>query len=210
MVVANNAGSATLRFGRSPPQTRRRCSVTPSSDPEPTQTFRASIFRHSRSGELATGVGVFQPFAGQSRVMPACCITTFSNQINLLANDGGTCTARSRCGHDLAEQPVLAECGGDDGRAERQHVDAESADDVPSRPLPEPRTSTCTPRMYRGPTAGGSNWAPGRCRRRRHTGGGFGDAEFGIGREPDFRAAIFRHGRSGELADRCGCISTRR
>ena len=38
--------------------------------------------------------------------------------------------------------------------------------------------------------------------------GGLGDAEFGIGREPDLHTAILRYRRSGEPANRCGSIST--
>ena len=46
-----------------------------------------------------------------------------TNQINLL-NDSGTAwlTATLGAATTLAEQPVLAECGSDDGGAERQHA----------------------------------------------------------------------------------------
>ena len=45
---------------------------------------------------------------------------------------------------------------------------------------------------------------------RGHTHRGLGDAEFGIGREPDFRAASIPTPPGRRACNRCGCISTRR
>ena len=84
------------------------------------QTF-ALQYSDTAGGEFATGVGVFQPPLAN----PAshACMLYYNiaiNQIDLL-NDGGHVASRHPGGRaDVAEQPVLSECGGHHHRPERQ------------------------------------------------------------------------------------------
>ncbi len=87
-----------------------------------------------------------------------------ANVVNLLNDNGLTWqTADTGDGDDAAEQPVLFERGGNIGGAERKLANAEPGDDIQAGLCWSQRISTCTPLMFRGLTAGGSNWGPLLC-----------------------------------------------
>ena len=60
-------------------------------------------------------------------------------------------------------QCVSGERGNGDGGTERQHVNADATDDIQARLRGGQETSTCTTRMYQGPTVAGNRKAPGPC-----------------------------------------------
>ena len=91
-----------------------------------------AIFGHGGSIELTDGVGVHQRDTSQSgqQFLPAVLQRSGQHdQSGAKQRDGVGlgCTGGS---HDIAEQPMLAECGGHDGDAEREQSDAHPSDDV--------------------------------------------------------------------------------
>ena len=107
-------------------------SVMPISGSGASQTFTLQYSDTSGAGSLQQ-VWVYFNSTLANPASNACLLyySATTNQISLLGDNGsvwqgggdGSCD-------DVAEQPVLAQCGNRDGLSERQHLDMECADDV--------------------------------------------------------------------------------
>ena len=153
-------GSWTVSSGAGTPSA---VSVTPSSGSGASQTF---ALQYSDTAGAASLQQVWAYFnATLANPASNACLLYYSaatNQINLL-NDNGTAwqaatlgsattLQNSQCSINVATATVVLE---------RQHLDAECDDDVQAGLCRGQEHLLATPWMVRGPTADGSNWAPG-------------------------------------------------
>ena len=107
-------------------------SVTPNLGTVANQTFALQYSDTAGASSLQT-VWVYINATLANPASNSCLLyyNVAANMINLAQNSGTAwvygCTGGS---HDIAEQPMLAECGGHDGDAEREQSDAHPSDDV--------------------------------------------------------------------------------
>jgi hypothetical protein len=93
--------------------------------------FHAAILGHGGSGELAMGMGIFQPHVKQCGQFLFSVLQRIGQPDRATTRQwDGVAHGYTRGCHYITEQPVLAERSGHDGRVERQHADAHPSGNV--------------------------------------------------------------------------------